>query len=108
LQGADILIYRATFVPVGEDQVPHINSWEIARRFNHIYGESRAEKRSRPRSRSWVVDAWLHRDLRTRYQEQEIRKHCNRARLLDEAQNLSMGDTDGCSATWKAGQDDPV
>ena len=39
LQGADILIYRATLVPVGEDQVPHIEfTREIARRFNHIYG----------------------------------------------------------------------
>ncbi len=39
LQSADILIYRATQVPVGEDQVPHIEfTREIARRFNHIYG----------------------------------------------------------------------
>ena len=39
LQSADILIYRATQVPVGEDQVPHIEfAREIARRFNHIYG----------------------------------------------------------------------
>lgn len=40
LQAADILIYRAAFVPVGEDQVPHIEfSREIARRFNHLYGK---------------------------------------------------------------------
>lgn len=39
LQSADILIYRADKVPVGEDQVPHIEfSREIARRFNHLYG----------------------------------------------------------------------
>ncbi len=39
LQAADILIYRANRVPVGEDQVPHIEfSREIARRFNHLYG----------------------------------------------------------------------
>ncbi len=39
LQAADILIYRADKVPVGEDQVPHIEfSREIARRFNHLYG----------------------------------------------------------------------
>ena len=39
LQAADVLIYRAKFVPVGEDQVPHIEFMrEIARRFNHIYG----------------------------------------------------------------------
>ncbi|RKY70930.1 MAG: tryptophan--tRNA ligase [Candidatus Latescibacterota bacterium] len=40
LQAADILIYRADAVPVGEDQVPHIElTREIARRFNHLYGE---------------------------------------------------------------------
>ena len=39
LQSADILIYRANQVPVGEDQVPHIEfTREIARRFNHVYG----------------------------------------------------------------------
>ena len=40
LQASDILIYRANLVPVGEDQVPHIEfTREIARRFNHIYGK---------------------------------------------------------------------
>jgi tryptophanyl-tRNA synthetase len=40
LQAADILIYRAQFVPVGEDQVSHLELCrEIARRFNHLYGE---------------------------------------------------------------------
>ena len=39
LQSADILLYRAAFVPVGEDQVAHVEiSREIARRFNHLYG----------------------------------------------------------------------
>ena len=38
LQSADILIYRADAVPVGEDQVPHVElTREIARRFNHLY-----------------------------------------------------------------------
>ncbi len=38
LQTADIIIYRAKYVPVGIDQVPHLEiSREIARRFNHIY-----------------------------------------------------------------------
>ncbi|MFH1007086.1 MAG: tryptophan--tRNA ligase [Candidatus Latescibacterota bacterium] len=40
LQAADILIYKANYVPVGEDQVPHVElSREIARRFNFLYGE---------------------------------------------------------------------
>jgi tryptophanyl-tRNA synthetase len=39
LQAADILIYRADFVPVGEDQRPHVElTREIARRFNNFYG----------------------------------------------------------------------
>lgn len=40
LQAADILIYKADGVPVGEDQVPHVElTREIARRFNHLYRE---------------------------------------------------------------------
>lgn len=40
LQAADILVYKATHVPVGEDQLPHIElTREIGRRFNHLYGE---------------------------------------------------------------------
>ncbi len=40
LQAADILLYRANWVPVGKDQLPHIElTREIGRRFNHIYGE---------------------------------------------------------------------
>lgn len=40
LQAADILLYKGEFVPVGEDQVPHVEiSREIARKFNNQYGE---------------------------------------------------------------------
>ena len=40
LQAADILLYKANLVPVGEDQLPHIEiTREIARRFNYLYGE---------------------------------------------------------------------
>ncbi len=43
LQAADILIYRAAFVPVGEDQAPHLEiTREVARRFNHLYGNGQA------------------------------------------------------------------
>ena len=39
LQSADVLIYRASYVPVGEDQVAHLEmTREVARRFNHLYG----------------------------------------------------------------------
>ncbi len=41
LQAADILIFKAKYVPVGEDQIPHLElSREIARRFNSIYGDT--------------------------------------------------------------------
>jgi len=44
LQAADIAIYRADFVPVGEDQVPHLElAREIIRRFNHLYGSTLVE-----------------------------------------------------------------
>ncbi|MCX8130198.1 MAG: tryptophan--tRNA ligase [Clostridia bacterium] len=40
LQAADILIYKGQYVPVGEDQVPHVElTREIARRFNYLFGE---------------------------------------------------------------------
>ena len=51
LQSADILMYRPEYVPVGEDQVAHVEiTREIARRFNHIYGREpdfEVESRSR-------------------------------------------------------------
>ncbi len=44
LQAADIAVYRADFVPVGEDQLPHLElAREIVRRFNHLYGETLLE-----------------------------------------------------------------
>ena len=44
LQSADILMYRAGYVPVGEDQAPHVElTREIARRFNHFYGQRENE-----------------------------------------------------------------
>lgn len=47
LQAADILIVRADGVPVGEDQLPHLElTREIARRFNFLYGETFAEPQS--------------------------------------------------------------
>jgi tryptophanyl-tRNA synthetase len=47
LQAADILIYKGDFVPVGEDQVPHVElTREIARRFNQFY--SRVERTPNP------------------------------------------------------------
>jgi len=96
LQSADILIYRATQVPVGEDQVPHIEfTRELARRFNHIYGrepdfEDKAEAAVR---KLGSKKAKLYLELRTRYQEQGDDAALESAKsLLDEQQSLSYGD----------------
>jgi len=96
LQGADILIYRATLVPVGEDQVPHIEfTREVARRFNHVYGREPGfeDKALAAVKKLGAKRSKLYRDLRTRYQEQGDDDALQSGRaLLDEAQNLSIGD----------------
>ncbi len=96
LQSADILIYRANKVPVGEDQVPHIEfTREIARRFNHLYGREPGfeEKALQAVKKLGSKKAKLYHELRTRYQEQGIDEALESAQaLLNEAQNLSLGD----------------
>lgn len=96
LQSADILIYRATRVPVGEDQTPHIEfTREIARRFNHVYGKEPGfqEKAEAAIKKLGSRKSRLYRDLRNRYQEQGDEEALAAAKsLLDEQQNLSLGD----------------
>jgi tryptophanyl-tRNA synthetase len=96
LQAADVLIYRAKFVPVGEDQVPHVELMrEIARRFNHVYGrEPGFEDKARAAAKKMGSrKAKLYEQLRTRYQEQGDTEALAAARaLLVEQQNLSVGD----------------
>lgn len=96
LQSADILIYRATQVPVGADQVPHIEfTREIARRFNHLYGREAGfeEKAEAAVKKLGSKKAKLYEELRTRYQEQGDDEALQSAQsLLDEQQSLSLGD----------------
>ncbi|MBN9460748.1 MAG: tryptophan--tRNA ligase [Burkholderiales bacterium] len=96
LQAADILMYRAAWVPVGEDQVPHVEfTRELARRFNHLFGrEPGFEDKAREAVRKLGSRrARLYRELRTRYQEQGDEAALQQGReLLELAQNLSMGD----------------
>ncbi|UCE30088.1 MAG: tryptophan--tRNA ligase, partial [Burkholderiales bacterium] len=96
LQSADILIYRATYVPVGEDQVPHIElTREVARRFNHVFGrESGFEDKAQEAARKLGSKrARLYMELRTRFQEQGDEAALEQAQaLLEGSQNLSMGD----------------
>jgi tryptophanyl-tRNA synthetase len=96
LQAADVLIYRARYVPVGEDQVPHIEFMrEIARRFNHVYGKELGfeDKAKAAAKKMGSKKAKLYAELRTRYQEQGEANALESARaLLEEQQNLSAGD----------------
>ncbi|MDZ4253104.1 MAG: tryptophan--tRNA ligase [Sulfuritalea sp.] len=96
LQAADILIYRANQVPVGEDQVPHVEfTREIARRFNHLYGrEPGFEDKAREAVKKLGSKrAKLYDELRTRYQEKGESEALEQAHeLLNEAQSLSLGD----------------
>ncbi len=96
LQAADILIYRADKVPVGEDQVPHIEfSREIARRFNHLYGREPgfADKAHEAVKKLGGKKARLYEELRTRFQQEGDREAIEQARaILDETQHLSLGD----------------
>jgi len=96
LQSADILIYRANRVPVGEDQVPHVEfTREIARRFNHVYGREPGfeQKAEAAIKKLGVKRSKLYRELRSRYQEQGDEEALAAAKaLLEGAANLSMGD----------------
>lgn len=96
LQAADILLYRAGRVPVGADQVSHVEiSREIARRFNHLYGR---EPGFEEQAEAAIVklgkkNARLYRSLKRRYQEEGDLEALETARaLLKEQQNVSLGD----------------
>jgi len=71
LQSADILIYRPKFVPVGEDQIAHVEiTREVARRFNHVYGREKdfEEKAEKAAKRLGAKNAALYHELRKAYQ----------------------------------------
>jgi len=96
LQTADILIYKAGNVPVGEDQVAHVElSREVARRFNYLYGreagfEEKAEAAARKMGKK---NNRLYQELRKNYQERGNAQALEKARALIEVQqNISIGD----------------
>ena len=96
LQSADILIYRAGLVPVGEDQVAHVElTREVARRFNHIYGREPGfeEKAEASVKKMGKKQAKLYNQLRNRFQEQGDHEALQTAQALLEGQkNLTIGD----------------
>ncbi|CAN1519929.1 TrpS Tryptophanyl-tRNA synthetase [Methylophilaceae bacterium] len=96
LQSADILIYKATQVPVGEDQIPHIEfTREIARRFNHIYGKEAGfeEKAEAAIKKLGNKRAALYEEMRNAYQQSGDEEALDAARaMIEEQQGMSMGD----------------
>ncbi len=96
LQAADVLIYRASMVPVGDDQVPHIEMMrELARRFNHLYGKEKGfeQKAQAAVKKLGSKRAKLYAELRSEYQEQGKAEALEQAKaMLDDIQNLSMID----------------
>jgi tryptophanyl-tRNA synthetase len=96
MQSADILIYRANMVPVGEDQISHIElTRELARRFNHIYGQETGfeEKAKAAVKKLGSKKAKRYNELRAAFQEKGDEAALATAReLLEDTQNLSLGD----------------
>jgi len=107
LQTADIIIYKAGFVPVGEDQVVHVElAREIARRFNFLYGrepgfEDKAENAARKMGKK---NNKLYHDLRRSYQEQGDTLALEKARaLIETQQNISIGDRERLTGYLEGG-----
>jgi tryptophanyl-tRNA synthetase len=96
MMSADILIYRANMVPVGEDQVSHIEvTRELARRFNHIYGREPGfeEKAQIAIRKLGSKKARRYAELRNAFQEKGDEAALEAAKeLLNETQNLALGD----------------
>ncbi len=96
MQGADILIYRANLVPVGEDQVSHLELVrELARRFNHIYGREPGfeDKAKAAVKKLGSKKARRYAELRDAFQEKGDEQALETAKqLLNDTQNLSLGD----------------
>lgn len=96
LMSADILIYRADKVPVGEDQIPHVEfTRELARRFNHMYGrEPGFEDKAREAVKKLgSKKARLYEELRTGFVQNGDKEALEQGKaLLNEIQHLSALD----------------
>lgn len=96
LMSSDILMYKASGVPVGEDQLSHVEiTREVARRFNHMYGREPGfeEKAEAAAAKMGKKNAKLYHTLRKRYQEQGDAEALEVARaLLADQQNLTIAD----------------
>ena len=96
LQSADILLYKPAFIPVGEDQVAHVEiTREVARRFNHVYGrEPDFELKVEKALKSFGArNANQYKELRRLYQEKGDQQALDRARaMLTDNSRLTVAD----------------
>jgi len=101
LQSADILIYKAGLVPVGEDQVAHVElTREIARRFNYVHGREPdfEQKAQAAITKMGKKNAKLYNRLRKDYQENGTDDALTKSKaLLLEQQNITMSDRERLS-----------
>ncbi|RUM78065.1 MAG: tryptophan--tRNA ligase [Candidatus Thioglobus sp.] len=101
LQSADILMYKAGLVPVGEDQVAHVElTREVARRFNYLYGREAGfeEKAEAAITKMGKKKAKSYRSLRKAYQETGDTEALVKAQaLLKQQQNITLGDRERLS-----------
>jgi len=107
LQSADILLYRAGLVPVGADQVAHIElTREVARRFNHLFGKeigfedlvaAAIQKMGKKASKVYV-------DLRKKYQESgDVEALATAQALVQAQQNITLGDKERLLGSLEGG-----
>lgn len=90
LQSADILVYQTKYVPVGEDQIAHVEiTREVARRFNHLYGREPEfeQKVERALKQLGTRNATLYKSLRKAFQEQGDADSLKAAHALVESNN---------------------
>ena len=96
LQSADILMYKAGLVPVGEDQVAHVElTREVARRFNYLYGREAGfeEKSEAAVMKMGKKNSKIYNALRKSYQEKgDVEALSKGKALLDSQQNITLGD----------------
>jgi tryptophanyl-tRNA synthetase len=96
LQSADILAYHADYVPVGEDQVAHVElTREVARRFNYLYGRERGfeQKAEEAIKKMGKKNAKLYNSLKKAFQQEGDTEALETAKaLLNSQQNISLGD----------------
>ncbi|KGP64427.1 tryptophan--tRNA ligase [Legionella norrlandica] len=96
LQSADVLLYHADYVPVGEDQVAHIElTREVARRFNYLYGKEPnfEELAAAAIKKMGKKNGKIYTDLRKQFQEHGVHEAIQTAQaLLEDQPNLSIGD----------------